>query len=1143
MDCLSSLILKITNLNCNIETYSQKEPIEGMHENSSHITRMLIGQKAKHKILPTTMSIRTYLNNNFVIKPIFLSISVLIIMNITLINFLVSAHQRSNIHSDDKVELSLSKRSFLSFSERTTNFDSATITQEELLPDSVRQHIKSGYNDIESMSMKLDHLSKNSDGLATKFVFGKSVNDKSLIGFKLSMPNTSNQHPKRSLAILGSIHGDEPLGQELTLYLSTFLIHHYKLNNIRVKKLFENLDLYLIPTLNPDGFKKATVGDCFSARLETGRKNLNRVDLDEDFKFQDYHDLSSVLANNQLQPETRSLVEWVATEGKDVVFFVTLRTGLTGITYPYDQSPMWDDSKTSLASNACPDKDLFEYVGNEIYYANQTIKSKDCTLLRNNQTAVDGAQIGSIYGTLTDFLYRFTNMFPFNIYLDCCKYPNPTELEQKWLQHGNSLYALLERTNFGFRGVINDAETRRHISYANISIQSIDRNVTSRVMGDYWRPVTPGKKYEITVDAYGYKSAYMSDIFIDKDKSAQVLDFNLDPLLTSYKSKSVPSHYKYQSVTNHIKATPNKKQDSDSWIQSATSALKPNILFEDIDDVIEKLNFKSDMNIAHHHNHQELTTILQVLTKLYPEITRLYEIGKSVGGKSIYVLEISNQPGTHQLLKPEFRYVGNMHGNEVVGREMLIHLARLLLENYYTNDFVKALIDSTRIHLLFSLNPDGYERSEEGDCDSGIGRENRHNVDLNRNFPDRIEPATGELEPEVKAFMKWTKTYPFVLGANLHGGSLVANYPFDGNDNNKSGSYTKAPDDALFKHLAKAYSYNHPTMHKGEHCYDICGSDRESLLNEKFKDGITNGAKWYVLYGGIQDWVYLNSNCLTITVELGCMKYPLAKDLPTYWQYNKKALIKYILEIHRGIFGVVTDVNGSPIPNATIHVKDLDHDIHSSDTGDYWRILLPGEYLVSASKEGYRTSHRNVVVGKDKIAAVKINFSLNNGPKVLSDYQPIATDTSTKSSRLGDESSVANVGDISESVAIQNSKISSLQSQTLVPNKIAEKNTPSQFLGRISSFTDNSRYLFVLYAIVILPSILLLIYMFGFVDRKRYPHRFGFSRLATSPIDDCEEGFDETTRFVKNTPKDKFSNYDNKTTLSDSEDELYNAAQ
>jgi len=61
-----------------------------------------------------------------------------------------------------------------------------------------------------------------------------------------------------------------------------------------------------------------------------------------------------------------------------------------------------------------------------------------------------------------------------------------------------------------------------------------------------------------------------------------------------------------------------------------------------------------------------------------------------------------------------------------------------------------------------------------------------------------------QLAAETAMVIGWIMDIPFVLSANLHGGDLVANYPYD-KSRDHGNDYAGTPDDATFRYCTDAF--------------------------------------------------------------------------------------------------------------------------------------------------------------------------------------------------------------------------------------------------------------------------------------------------------------------------------------------------
>lgn len=68
--------------------------------------------------------------------------------------------------------------------------------------------------------------------------------------------------------------------------------------------------------------------------------------------------------------------------------------------------------------------------------------------------------------------------------------------------------------------------------------------------------------------------------------------------------------------------------------------------------------------------------------------------------------------------------------------------------------------------------------------------------------------VSSQVEPETRAVIQWIRSLNFVLSANMHGGAVVANYPYDKSlEHRFRGSHhtssSPTPDDELFQTVGR----------------------------------------------------------------------------------------------------------------------------------------------------------------------------------------------------------------------------------------------------------------------------------------------------------------------------------------------------
>ena len=320
--------------------------------------------------------------------------------------------------------------------------------------------------------------------------------------------------------------------------------------------------------------------------------------------------------------------------------------------------------------------------------------------------------------------------------------------------------------------------------------------------------------------------------------------------------------------------------------------------------------------------------LLRKLNAAYPGLSRLESIGKSYGGREMWVLTITNFDSGDPARKPGFWIDGGIHANELQGPDVVLYTCWYLLEMYGKSDFVRELVDRHIFYCLPVLNPDGrdfhfYQPNDVNSPRSGLRPvdEDRDGL-FDEDGPDdlngdgsismmRKQDPHGRFKPDEKYPMLMRRCEPGEQGEYMllgeegtdndgdgvvnedgpGGGDPNRDYPWRWQPRYIEGGAFRYPLSFIENRSAADFVMAHPNIAGGQSFHNMAGmvlrgpGDPEDqfpyediavydVIGKKGAEilpGYTYGSisqDLYTAYGTSVDWLYNMQGALSFTNEL-----------------------------------------------------------------------------------------------------------------------------------------------------------------------------------------------------------------------------------------------------------------------------------
>lgn len=340
-------------------------------------------------------------------------------------------------------------------------------------------------------------------------------------------------------------------------------------------------------------------------------------------------------------------------------------------------------------------------------------------------------------------------------------------------------------------------------------------------------------------------------------------------------------------------------------------------------------------------NPDEIEDFIQEVHAKYPAITEVKSIGKTLEGRDILAIKISDNAKVDEQ-EPVYFVNAMHHAREVMTPEITTDMVDYLTSNYGSNAEVTNWVNNTEIWVIPMFNLDGNNKMWNENSMWRKNTRNNHGVDINRNYPTGWNSCSGSSgstgaqdyrgtgpasEPETQAMMKFVASIKPVFSISYHSYSELVLYPYG----------------------------CRPKRTPTEEAVESIGKEIAQKINYK------PGTPWELLYnadGGDIDWFYTEHQVIPYVIEVNDTRagfhpdYTKLRDVTV--QRNRAGWMLPLTKLQGpSLQGVVKNREFSQIKISKSGETVIAQTYKINPDGSYYVILKPGKYDVTF--EGSRT--------------------------------------------------------------------------------------------------------------------------------------------------------------------------------------------